>query len=74
MAEHVDLVAMGKRARQARRDLATLLTTTKNDLLAAIADALEDPTRQQAILEANARDIDAAQEAGLWRFDQQWAR
>ena len=65
MAEHVDLVAMGKRARQARRDLATLLTTTKNDLLGAIADALEDPARQQAILEANGRDIAAAQGTGL---------
>lgn len=65
MSESVDLVIMGKRARSARRDLATLLTTEKNEVLGAIAEALETPSRQRAILKANARDIAAAQEAGL---------
>ena len=65
MSEKTDLIVMGKHARAARRTLSTLLTTTKNVLLCAIADALESPSQQQTILEANARDIAAAEQAGL---------
>jgi glutamate-5-semialdehyde dehydrogenase len=56
---------MGQRAKAARRALATLMTTEKDQILIGVADALEDPARQQVILEANAQDIEAAQEAGL---------
>jgi glutamate-5-semialdehyde dehydrogenase len=50
-------------AKRAARDLATLDTATKNAALEAMADALEQ--RSHEILEANARDMDAGQEAGL---------
>ena len=60
-----DLVVMGRRAKSARRALATLLTTEKNDILGALAEALLDPANQQAILEANARDVTAAQAGGM---------
>jgi glutamate-5-semialdehyde dehydrogenase len=65
MSEPIDLRAMGKRAKAARRALATLATTDKDEVLERVADALEDPARQEAILKANAADIAAAQEAGL---------
>jgi glutamate-5-semialdehyde dehydrogenase len=65
MSEPIDLRAMGKRAKAARRALATLATMTKNEVLEHVADALEDPAQQEAILKANAADIDAAHEAGL---------
>jgi glutamate-5-semialdehyde dehydrogenase len=65
MSDTVDLVAMGQRARQARRALATLQTTAKNDILYALASALDDPERQQDILDANAQDIAAGEESGL---------
>ena len=60
-----DLVSMGRRAKGARRALATLLTTEKNDILYALADALLDPANQQAILAANAQDVAAAQAEGI---------
>jgi glutamate-5-semialdehyde dehydrogenase len=50
-------------AKRAARELATLDTATKNAALEAMADALEQ--RRHEILEANARDMDAGQEAGL---------
>jgi glutamate-5-semialdehyde dehydrogenase len=56
---------MGQRARAARRALSTLLTTSKNDVLYAMADALERAPHRQAILAANARDIAAAEQVGL---------
>ena len=65
MSDRVDLQEMGRQARSARRALATTLTTTKNEILEAMASALEDPSRRAAILEANARDIAAGQETGL---------
>jgi len=65
MSERVDLRAMGQRARGARRVLATLQTTAKNDILNAVADRLEDPAVQQAILKANALDIAAGEQVGL---------
>ena len=60
-----DLRAMGYRAKQARRTLATLLSTEKNRILHAVADALEDPSRQNTILEANKQDIADAEHAGI---------
>jgi glutamate-5-semialdehyde dehydrogenase len=65
MSEPIDLQVMGKRAKAARRALATLATTGKNEVLERVASALEDPAQQEAILKANAADIGAAQEAGL---------
>jgi glutamate-5-semialdehyde dehydrogenase len=50
-------------ARDASRTLAALPTGVKDAALHAIADALE--TRTPAILEANARDMEAGREAGL---------
>jgi len=50
-------------ARRAARALAQLDTTTKNAALTAMADALE--RRAPEILEANARDVEAGEQAGL---------
>jgi glutamate-5-semialdehyde dehydrogenase len=65
MSNGVELNVMGQRAKAARRALATLSTTEKNRILEALADALEKNEGQQAILEANAQDIAAGEEAGL---------
>ena len=51
------------RAKAASRDLARLDTATKNAALGAMADALG--SRAHEILEANKRDMEAGQEAGL---------
>jgi glutamate-5-semialdehyde dehydrogenase len=51
------------RAKRASRELATLDTATKNAALEAMAAALEQ--RSHEILDANARDVEAGQEAGL---------
>jgi glutamate-5-semialdehyde dehydrogenase len=50
-------------AKEASRVLATLSTATKDAALHGMADALE--TRAGEILEANARDMEAGEEAGL---------
>src|SRR5918999_5443035 len=50
-------------AKAAARELARLDTATKNAALLAMADALEQ--RSHEILEANARDVEAGEEAGL---------
>jgi glutamate-5-semialdehyde dehydrogenase len=50
-------------AKAASRELATLDTATKNAALDAMADALG--SRSHEILEANARDMEAGEEAGL---------
>src|SRR4051812_50038243 len=50
-------------AKAASRELATLDTATKNAALEAMADALEQ--RAHEILEANARDMEAGEDAGL---------
>jgi glutamate-5-semialdehyde dehydrogenase len=50
-------------ARGAARALASLDTETKNAALSAMADALEQ--RLDTILDANARDMEAGEEAGL---------
>ena len=47
MGNENDLAVIGQRARSARRALATLLATEKNDILYALADALEDPSHQE---------------------------
>src|SRR4051812_23051112 len=51
------------RAKAASRELAQLDTATKNAALEAMADALEQ--RSHEILEANARDMEAGEDAGL---------
>ena len=50
-------------ARRAALELATLSTATKNAALEAMADALEQ--RSVEILDANSRDMEAGEEAGL---------
>lgn len=54
---------MGKAAKQAAFQLATVSTTQKNNALAIIADELEE--QSAAILKANAQDIELARQAGL---------
>lgn len=54
---------MGKAAKQAASQLATVSTTQKNNALAIIADELE--AQSAAILKANAQDIELARQAGL---------
>ena len=51
------------RAKAASRELAGLDTATKNAALVAMADALEQ--RSHEILEANKRDMEAGEDAGL---------
>ena len=58
-----ELDTLGQHARAAARVLRTLDTVVKNDALQAIGEAILE--RQPAILEANARDIDAGRIAGL---------
>ena len=64
---HEQIQDMGRRALAASRGLALLSSATKNAILHAMADQLlaEEP----AILEANALDIQAAQEKGLSGHD-----
>ena len=67
---HVDLVAMGKRARTASYELAKATTAQKNALMLAIADAIE--ANAEAILEANRIDLANAKTKGtdpLWIRD-----
>ena len=65
MSQTVNLEQMGRTARSARRALATLRTDEKNEVLLALAAALEDPAAQTGILAANALDVSAARETGL---------
>jgi glutamate-5-semialdehyde dehydrogenase len=58
-----DLIAMGKAARAAARQLATLSTARKNEALLAIADELEG--QSAAILAQNALDIEDGRAKGL---------
>lgn len=58
-----EVLAMGVLARAASHELAKLSTSQKNDILLAMADALEADT--DSLLEANGRDIAAARENGL---------
>jgi glutamate-5-semialdehyde dehydrogenase len=59
----VDLMSLGKQARAAGRRLAAMTTDAKNAALLAIADALE--ASSEAVLAANAQDIEAARAKGL---------
>ncbi|KAH8821107.1 Aldehyde/histidinol dehydrogenase [Xylogone sp. PMI_703] len=52
-----------KAAKSSSHILATLSTTDRNNALTAIHSALSNPTARSAILEANARDLAAAQKA-----------
>ncbi|OEE71910.1 glutamate-5-semialdehyde dehydrogenase [Vibrio ordalii] len=59
----MDLTIMGKAAKQAAFQLATVSTTQRNNALAIIADELE--AQSAAILKANVQDIELARDAGL---------
>lgn len=59
----MSLLAMGKAARDASFELAIAATALKNQALLAMADELE--LQQDAILAANAKDIDAGRASGL---------
>ncbi len=58
-----EILDMGKRARKAALALANLTTAQKNAILLSMADGLV--TCQAAILEANTKDLKAAEENGL---------
>ncbi|TYG33894.1 glutamate-5-semialdehyde dehydrogenase [Lonepinella koalarum] len=58
-----DVIAMGKAAKQAAFILSQLSQQQKNKALQQIADQLEQ--QQDRILQANAKDIETAQQAGL---------
>ncbi|MFV8449498.1 glutamate-5-semialdehyde dehydrogenase [Vibrio campbellii] len=59
----MDLTNMGKAAKDAAFELATVSTAQKNQALAIIADELE--ANAATILAANAKDIELGREAGL---------
>ncbi|GBD10993.1 Gamma-glutamyl phosphate reductase [bacterium HR23] len=59
----VDLAFIGRSARSASRILARLRSDVKNRALENIAQALE--RRQEQVLEANAKDMEAGRRAGL---------
>jgi len=65
MMTTIDILAMAKRARAATRTIATSTTAQRNLALAKIAEYLNDPAEQTAILAANAIDMQNAQAAGL---------
>ena len=54
---------MGKDAREAARHMASLSSAQKNELLLALADALDKSAG--SILQANSQDIEAARAAGM---------
>jgi len=58
-----EVLKMGQQARAAAHALTRLSTEKKNEILLAMADALV--ARESDILEANAKDLDAADELGL---------
>lgn len=57
------LTELGKRAKAASRGLSCLSTAQKDAALRAIAASLREHAKE--IIEANARDLDAAQESGM---------
>ncbi len=59
---HAEMLALGQATREAARALARAGTETKNAALVAAAKALRED--EAAILAANARDVEAAREAG----------
>ncbi len=60
-----DMVAMGQRARRASRALARLSSRVKDQALRAMAEGLEEAVAE--LQEANRRDLEAAERAGLSR-------
>ena len=58
-----EILEMGKKARAAAHELAKLTADEKNAILLAMAEAIV--ANEAAILEANAKDIAAAEESGL---------
>ncbi|MDX2138453.1 MAG: glutamate-5-semialdehyde dehydrogenase [Chloroflexota bacterium] len=66
----IDMQALGQRAKAAAAQLARMTTAQKNEVLTAIADALE--LHREAILAQNALDVEDARAAGtddLWIKD-----
>ncbi len=63
MGLHEEMVALGDRAVAASRELARLSARRKNTILVAMADELE--ARRDALKAANAKDVEAAQAAGM---------
>ncbi len=63
MSLHDDLLAMGRNAAAAARELARFSARKKNAVLEAMAD--EILRRRNAILYSNARDLEAGRKAGL---------
>jgi glutamate-5-semialdehyde dehydrogenase len=61
----LDVVAMAKRARVASRAVARSTSDVRNRALLRIAELLDDPAHQAAVLAANAQDIAAGEAAGL---------
>jgi glutamate-5-semialdehyde dehydrogenase len=61
----VNVLDMAQRARKATRHIANASTTQRNRALQRIAELLQDPTEQAAILAANQIDMANAQTAGL---------
>ncbi|GEP42023.1 glutamate-5-semialdehyde dehydrogenase [Brevifollis gellanilyticus] len=57
------ILDMGRRARAAAHELVKLTSEQKNAILLAMADEID--AQQPAILEANAKDLEAAHEKGL---------
>jgi glutamate-5-semialdehyde dehydrogenase len=62
-ASEQDVRAVAARAREAAAELAPLTRAHKDAALRAMADALDDAT--EAVLAANARDVEAGRQAGL---------
>lgn len=62
-ALHADMLAIGRRARSAAQALAQAPAQARTHALALLADALLQT--QAVILQANARDVEAARAAGL---------
>jgi len=60
---HTELIEIGRKAKQAARQLAFASTESKNNALFAMADALL--TNEQEILKSNSKDVQAAEEKGL---------
>ena len=63
MSLHDDIIAMGDRAVAASRELALLNARRKNTILQSMADQLD--ARRSSITEANKKDIEESQNAGL---------
>lgn len=62
---NLELIEIGRRAKQAARQLALASTESKNNALLAMAEALIN--NEQEILKANKLDVQAAEEKGLKR-------